>query len=437
MEDALLHTRLEDFSAWSYTHDQPRKEVSEDGDDRWEDLAGIRNHMASTAGSFQPSRGTPKLPPLSASSSAPVMLAQQDNMMRSTGLSFGKASTRSQASTINSWRRKPPPWDGTKSRGLPSFTGTLRANPDDGSDFVDGCIPNWAAGQNMRSTGALQHELTWQYLNVKRHELHPLRLAVGEYMDMTKMATMMRISKSTMFQFWRDLRPPFTVLSVERVMSEPSGHPDGDLHHLTYVCPIDYASERLFNRDTSLSTFDNVVQGIAEVRIHPNWPTSPKTIKLISWGKPCLKMNFQKPVQMDIMSVTRQKPPRWNPVAAQLGRATKDASCSRLLKESYRKSMLHQEHLEVPEEQKVLIGPQVSLEKHCRVCKTVQTKKANDYEKLRGDQLEGISTDYLQVSDRFGEFLGKMEPKVAKYSERNKRVYHLNTASFGIIKFAG
>lgn len=105
-----------------------------------------------------------------------------------------------------------------------------------------------------------------------------------------------------------------------------------------------------------------------------------------------------------------------------------------MLNDAYRKQK--KDALEVPEDQKLLLGPSnASLEKRCRLEAKLQMRKAAEYKKLRGEQVEGVTGEYLEMSDRFGDFLSKV--KEVDLEQRKRRTYRMYTSCSGIISFAG
>lgn len=186
--------------------------------------------------------------------------------------------------------------------------------PGDGSDFVKSCMPRWSKDARIRTRGLLEHELTWAYYRMRRHESHPQRKAVGEFLDKELLPEKMRFGRNGNFQFWRDLRPPFSVMDFRRVDADEANdldkaapnsdleeaatdgstlvdfgpHPDGELYRVTYECPIEYVAERLMGDKKDASTFDNKVKGIALVRIPINFPGKGRCLHIQSWGQPTL-----------------------------------------------------------------------------------------------------------------------------------------------------
>jgi len=177
-------------------------------------------------------------------------------------------------------------------------------------EFARSCIPNWSKEAKIRTKGLIEHELTWAYYRMRRHEQHPQRKAVGEYLQKEGLPEEMRFGRHAMFQFWRDLRPPFSVLEFKRIdhgtaeqlQAEAADevasqgeaevgdgqHPDGELYSVTYECPIEYVAERLMDDKKGASTFDNKVKGVAKVRIPNSFPQQRRCIHIKSWGQPTL-----------------------------------------------------------------------------------------------------------------------------------------------------
>jgi len=160
----------------------------------------------------------------------------------------------------------------------------IRENVDDGRPFVDGCVPKWSGAGCKRKTAHLEHELTWTYYYMKRHASHPLRREVGETLPLDLVPGPMRKSQNAGFRFWSDLRPPFRIISIDRVLEDnQEKHVDGELFKVRYKCGIDYCSERCYGEGC---TFDNVCHGIAKLRIPDSYPKKRPVI--VSWGRPML-----------------------------------------------------------------------------------------------------------------------------------------------------
>merc|ERR1712100_368629 len=125
------------------------------------------------------------------------------------------------------------------------------------------------------------------YYHMKRHLKHPLRGEVGDpHLESKNVINEMRSGANNRFQFWRDLRPPFEVKKVKRVDDlTDTRHPDGQLYEVTYLCPIDYESERMWGTDQGGSTFENKIHGVAEVRIPDRFPEK-RPMNIVSWGHP-------------------------------------------------------------------------------------------------------------------------------------------------------
>lgn len=158
-----------------------------------------------------------------------------------TASSFGSSRVGSRPPLGGAWREQ--------ERG-----GELRSNIDEGKEFIQGCIPNWSSENNIRSSAAVEHKLTWAY-----YHMRGMRTSLGQ----TEQTTSSK--KNGQFNFWRDLRPPFRVKRIQREVDD--GHADGPLFNITYCCPLDYVTERKWGHRTAEGSFENLVHGVAEVRI--------------------------------------------------------------------------------------------------------------------------------------------------------------------------
>jgi len=193
------------------------------------------------------------------------------------------------------------------------YDGPVRENADEGQEFVQGCVPQWGRGGCKRRIGQLEHELTWRYYRMRKHKNHPQYREVGDQLPLKNVPPAMRLSKNAAFRFWRDCRPPFRVSHVERVdEGADSKHADGDLFNVSYNCGIDYCSERLYG-DTS--TFDNMIQGVAVLRIPDEFPT--KRPVFVSWGRPTLSSDKNKDLAQKKAKAV--DPEQFLPIANEVG----------------------------------------------------------------------------------------------------------------------
>lgn len=239
---------------------------------------------------------------------------------------------------------------------------------DDGRDFVNSCVPHWSKDAAVRTRSGLEHELTWAYYRMRRHEQHPQRQAVGECLANEELPEKMRFGKQSLFRFWHDLRPPFQVLQAKRVddglsLDVPAAavnHPDGELYNVTYACPIEYIAERVMDDKTANSTFDNKVIGVAQVRI-PNGFPSKRPLHIVSWGQPTLN----PPADLEFGLKPRAvEPEQWMPTACDVGVASNGDRATKAVKESKAsaiRSNAQKKIVKVPELQRLLLGPHASL----------------------------------------------------------------------------
>lgn len=213
-----------------------------------------------------------------------------------------------------------------RERETDEFGCPVKRNVDEAKSFSSGCIPNWNR-MHLRKIRGLEHELTWCYYRMRRHVGHPMREEVGERLPNESVVKEMRAGTANSFEFWRDLRPPFSIISIhrDRNAADLGQHPDGELFNITYNCKIDYRSERLWNCDgtSEAGTFDNTIQGVAAVRIPEVYPQQ-RTISIVSWGKPSLnwtpeKENDDVPKDRGIVN-----PDNWMPISQELGLRAND-----------------------------------------------------------------------------------------------------------------
>ncbi|CAK9087166.1 unnamed protein product [Durusdinium trenchii] len=225
----------------------------------------------------------------------------------------------------------------------------LRTNIDDGREFVNGCIPNWSSDCAIRSPAAVEHKLSWAY-----YRMRGMRAALG-HTDQVPSSKQSR----QQFNFWTDLRPPFRIKGMKRDADD--GHPDGPLFRISYCCPLDYVTERKWGRRTAEGTFENLVHGVAEVRIPKDFPQVSTRIIVLSWGRVEIKFGTKPKVDKEAGAVD---PKKWSPIAAEFHLRS---NCSRLA--SLRES-LHEANLKMAGQsnqqavrpwQKALMKPSATL----------------------------------------------------------------------------
>lgn len=240
----------------------------------------------------------------------------------------------------------------------------LRSNIDEGNEFIQGCIPNWGSENNIRSTSAVEHKLSWAY-----YHMRGMRTSLGQ----TEQVPSSKKS-GQQFNFWRDLRPPFRVKRMQREVDD--GHADGPLFRITYCCPLDYVTERKWGHRTAEGSFENLVHGVAEVRIPKDFPQISKHVIVLSWGKPEIKFGSKpKPDDKEAQAVTVD-PKKWSPIAAEFHMRS---NCSRLAK--IRES-LHETNLKMAGQtnqptrpwQKALMKPSATLADFVKAEKEMQSE---------------------------------------------------------------
>lgn len=239
----------------------------------------------------------------------------------------------------------------------------LRTNVDEGLAYAQGHVPHWGKGDRIRKKGALAHELTWAYYRMRRHSAHPLRKEVGETLGHTDVINELRHGSDNAFSFWRDLRPPFVVCDVSRdsQQSRDTKHPDGELFHVTYECGLDYVSERKMGTFSTGGTFDNKIHGVAQIRIPDKYPVQ-RPMHIISWGRPMLNPSGDELAAGPDAQVA---PEKWMPIAEELGIRADNPRFAKV-REASRKAVSKRE-VEVPELQKLLLGPHASLPRLAQV----------------------------------------------------------------------
>lgn len=157
-----------------------------------------------------------------------------------------------------------------------------------GDSFIGGAVPFWPKGRMCRSKGHIAHDLSWAYWRMRRHPDHPLRIAVGQQnLPTADVCSALRDKTQNGFNFWRDLRPPFQVISVRRL---DSSVPQGEQYVVTYECDVDFGTEHC---NTAMrqegGTFDVKIHGEATVILPDKYPET-RSIQILDWGTP--KMNW-------------------------------------------------------------------------------------------------------------------------------------------------
>jgi len=312
------------------------------------------------------------------SRSAPLLPAAHSTHTSNWFCSTHSGSDR--AAKRPSWRPLSDTW--RQWENDPHNTGTfsresqLRTSADHGKVFINGCVPHWGKQANIRMKGMLEHELSWAYYRMRRHTGHPLRKEVGDpYLPQTDVAEQMR-SGGSKFQFWRDLRPPFNVFEVKEADDFHPSHPEGRLYKVTYLCGIDYGAERMWGEKQDGGTFDNKIQGIAQVRI-PNAYPKKRPISIVSWGRPSLNSNHEDPDDKEVRKMV--DPSRWMPISDELGQradAPKLAACREASKRA-----VARKGSEVPAMQKLLLGPHASLPELAKIERNRDPKMSPDEER--------------------------------------------------------
>jgi len=305
-----------------------------------------------------------------------------------------------------------------RQRQTDDFGTPVRKNVDECNAFAEGCVPHWNK-INVRKHRALEHEFAWCYYRMRRHAMHPDRKEVGDpALPHSQVVQKMRFGKANQFQFWRDLRPPFLISDVRRDPEEPQAglHPNGDLFHVTYACGIDYVGERLWNLKSEAGTFDNLIHGVATVRIPDGYPQQ-RSITMISWGKP--RLNFTPEERFDEEGIPLESgcvdPNDWMPISDELGLSPnlpRFAAC----REATRKANSRRP-VEVAPVQALLLGPHASLP---RLAKGMDQKDAEQ----RRASLSPVKAGAAVVG-------------TTPSPQRRKRQHRIFTAAAGFVRYAG
>jgi len=299
----------------------------------------------------------------------------------------------------DTWRR----WEcDPASTGFTTRYSQLRSDADSGRAFVHGTVPHWGKPSAIRVKGVIEHELTWAYYRMKRHAEHPLRKAVGEQVGIG----------ATAIQFWRDLKPPFRVVEVRR-HEAAEAHPDGVLYGVTYMCGLDYDTERQSNMKSDAGTFSNVVSGIAVVRM-PNVYPVKRPLQILSWGTP---VKGGSPEPLDGFAAMKEdfvNPDVWMPIADELGLRPNEprlAECREATRRAVKRG-----GVQVPPLQQLLLGPHSSLPKLARC------------ESMRLGRHQTVDPSGIHNLER------GITPHGSKLPTRNHRI---STSSVGFLKYSG
>lgn len=294
---------------------------------------------------------------------------------------------------------------------------------------------------SLRKNKAVEHELTWCYYRMKRHALHPERKSVGDpHLPKEDVVEKMRSGTAHQFQFWRDLRPPFHVVGMRRDTDEPNAgfHPDGDLFHVSYQCGIDYVGERLWNEKSNAGTFDNLIHGVATIRIPEGYPQN-RQITIITWGHPSLNYTPEEQFDEDGLPMERAciDPNEWMPIADELGQMPnlkRFAAC----RMATRKANKHRP-AEVAPMQALLLGPHATLPQLARRASVSCPLAAVDQQMKAMTSPTGSSPKKAMTSP-----MGSSPTKVGTSAEgmtpspqRKKRSHRIFTSAAGFVCYAG
>lgn len=303
-----------------------------------------------------------------------------------------------------------------RERSQDDFGTPVRKNVDESNAFATGCVPNWSR-MNIRKTRALEHELTWTYYRMRRHTSHPERKAVGDPdMPTECVVEKMRSGEKNQFNFWRDLRPPFHVSNIRRDTALPQHHPDGDVFHVTYACGIDYTGERLWNEKSECGTFNNMIYGIATIRIPDSYP-NVGGLTMVTWGRPSLNWTPDKnAVGADGLPLEAfVDPDKWMPISDELqSRADlpRFAACRNATRNANSRRPV-----EVEPMQSLLLGPHASLPKLAHHMNLMDEAK---YSSPKKGSPGGADEGFLTPSPT-----------------KKKRQHRIFTSAAGFVRYAG
>jgi hypothetical protein len=142
-----------------------------------------------------------------------------------------------------------------------------------------------------------------------------LRIAVGQSnLPTTDICSALRDKTQNGFNFWRDLRPPFHVISVRRLDGPAK---EGERYVVSYESDVDFHTEHCNSASLQEgSTFDVKIHGEATVILPDKYPET-RSIQILDWGTP--KMNWA-PKPEEQVDVKDHRPPwtMWQPLAKEL-----------------------------------------------------------------------------------------------------------------------
>lgn len=296
---------------------------------------------------------------------------------------YSGGSSQASASKRSCWKPLAGAW-----REFDTFDGfsRLRTNVDEGNAFQRGTIPNYQREAIVRMQGVLAHELQWLYYQVKKDKSHPARKQVHNILPNIDVVEPMRDGGTSRFHFWRDLRPPFSVLDVQRADQGKTGEPEdalvgrgwgtsspeGELYLVTYECGIDYVGERKWGVQSDAGTFNNRLHGTAQLRIPNEFPFKRPCV-MVHWGQPVL--NFV-PKPSDANESMGVPPDQWNPLAEFLGiraDSPKMAQVRVLSREANRKAAARKLGSKASDVSKLLLGPHPSVAKMAHIERTISS----------------------------------------------------------------
>lgn len=140
--------------------------------------------------------------------------------------------------------------------------------------------PRSSSQNELRTLAALSKEMSRAWYQCRSYPDHPGRLNV-EPMIRDKVVAELR---NGLFDFWRDLVPPFIIVKVTKDSELSSVK--ADYIRVKYSCGLDYRSERSIYRGKDWSTFDNLISGTALIRLPPRY--QGHGVQVLHWGRPFL-----------------------------------------------------------------------------------------------------------------------------------------------------
>jgi len=232
------------------------------------------------------------------------------------------------------------------------------------------------------------------------------------------------------------------VVRVDRV-DEPRGgsaSSSGRLYHVAYECGMEYVSEHTYGETASESTFNNLVRGIATMRISDAFPKK-KCIDIVSWGRPLL-ISKPEPAPGPTSESRRKQggipADQWSPLAALLGLRPNDPRLARSRRAA--EILAPHEAPEVDVVHKILLGrhTHTSLPRLAQQLQERSEKAAAREGYLLGDGTTGVRGALPSPPSSEGQSpVAGGRHSDAAASPQKKRAHRVWTQAAGFVSYIG